>query len=572
MLVLSLLASPALACGGFFCDNVSPVEQTGEQIVFAVDDASSTVTVHVRVTYAGPAESFAWVVPVAAIPTLGVSSAGLFDALDRATEPLHILDLEFESCAYESDADTDSDTDSDTDADSDSDADTDGPTVEVVAQAEVGPYETVTLKAETSAGLVTWLQENGFGVPATFDAAIAPYVASGQYVVALKLLKDKSTGDLQPLAMTYPGTVASIPIQLTSVAAAPGMPLEVYVLGESRAVPISYLHVVPNPFVYDWFRASVDWEDTIARAADEAGGHAFATDFAGPTAALQGTVYWGQFDATLASLGGQADVSGWWTAVTGTFSPSAALIEVFRRQIPVPAGVEENALFNCVPCYAMQLEGLPFDAVAATADIEATIVKPLRDAEALLAAYPHLTRLTSSLDAREMTVDPTFELNADMSQDVDRTHLATMTYECAGTTSSAAPRTFTVAPEGWTVALPSTEQLADMGVSDYKYLSSLTTYAALRIEKTAATGQPAVVADQTPWLEEQVALLAPSADPGSGVDGDADTDLAGDPPCCKPDASGCGCATGGAAGWWSGVAVLLALAGRRLSARTGALP
>ena len=103
MLILSLLASPALACGGFFCNAPTPtapapVEQTGEQIVFAMDDESGTVQVQVRVTYAGPAESFAWVVPVPGLPTLGVATNQLFDVLDLLTKPVHTLTYDTAGC------------------------------------------------------------------------------------------------------------------------------------------------------------------------------------------------------------------------------------------------------------------------------------------------------------------------------------------------------------------------------------------------------------------------------------------------------------------------------------------
>ena len=37
--VLTLLApSSALACGGFFCSSAAPVVQTGESVLFVIDD------------------------------------------------------------------------------------------------------------------------------------------------------------------------------------------------------------------------------------------------------------------------------------------------------------------------------------------------------------------------------------------------------------------------------------------------------------------------------------------------------------------------------------------------------
>ncbi len=503
----ALSAVSSLACGGFFCNNTTPVDQSGEQIVFILDP-SGTVTVHVRVSYVGPSESFAWVVPVPAVPELGISSNGLFDALSGATSPTHTLAYEAGECGgsyyYNDYAYSASSTDGG------GYADTGSSTVQVLDRTEVGPYETVTLAAESAEALTDWLAANGYDVPASVGPAIAPYVAQGQYLLALKLTKESDTGDIAPIVMSYPGTTGSIPIQLTAVAATPDMPLEVYVFGEHRAVPTSYYHVIPNPFVYDWFTGTVDWQDTISRAADEAGGHAFATDFAGSTQPLRGAFYQGQYDAALVDLAGASDAIAWWRLVVSNFPASTAILDVFREFIPMPAnsGVDEQTYYNALDYYGAAWAGQPFDAAAATAGLESAVVQPLRDAEQLVLDAPHLSRLTSSLDAREMTVDPVFELNGDMGQEVSNLHQATLTWVCAATEDPAdAARTFTVAPEGYTVGLPSRNALQAMGVTEYEYLQSLTTFSALRIEQTGASGQPVVVSDQTTWLEEMIADL-----------------------------------------------------------------
>ena len=81
MFLLSTTAT-ALACGGLFCNNNDPVDQSGEQIVFEIDEASDRTTMHVNVAYEGPSESFAWVVPVQGIPDLFRGHSELFRILD----------------------------------------------------------------------------------------------------------------------------------------------------------------------------------------------------------------------------------------------------------------------------------------------------------------------------------------------------------------------------------------------------------------------------------------------------------------------------------------------------------
>ncbi len=87
-----LLLSPerASACGGFFCDSSQPVNQSAERIIFT-HDADGTVTAVIQIQYAGPAEEFAWVLPVAGSPEVNVSSNAAFTRLQLATNPQYQL-------------------------------------------------------------------------------------------------------------------------------------------------------------------------------------------------------------------------------------------------------------------------------------------------------------------------------------------------------------------------------------------------------------------------------------------------------------------------------------------------
>jgi hypothetical protein len=80
-----LPAEPARACGGFFGDVVDnqpiPVDQTGENILFAIDEAAGTVEAHIQIQYTGDPLKFGWVIPVTAVPELAVGSELLFTNL-----------------------------------------------------------------------------------------------------------------------------------------------------------------------------------------------------------------------------------------------------------------------------------------------------------------------------------------------------------------------------------------------------------------------------------------------------------------------------------------------------------
>ena len=55
-----LYSTPALACGGFFCNasTMEPVQQTAERLLFRVN-SDETITAFVEVQYSGDADQFA---------------------------------------------------------------------------------------------------------------------------------------------------------------------------------------------------------------------------------------------------------------------------------------------------------------------------------------------------------------------------------------------------------------------------------------------------------------------------------------------------------------------------------
>ena len=95
----ALTPTPASACGGFFCDSAQPVNQQAERILFA-QEADGSVTAVIQIQYQGPSERFAWMLPVAGSPEVGVSSNDLFTRLQAASNPQYQLNTTVEGrCA-----------------------------------------------------------------------------------------------------------------------------------------------------------------------------------------------------------------------------------------------------------------------------------------------------------------------------------------------------------------------------------------------------------------------------------------------------------------------------------------
>src|ERR1041385_4575016 len=90
---------PAAACGGTFCDTgptAMPVDQTGENVVFSIDDGF--VEAHVQILYQGDPARFAWIVPMQQVPDVHPGSAQLFANALAGTVPTYGFSVQRAQC------------------------------------------------------------------------------------------------------------------------------------------------------------------------------------------------------------------------------------------------------------------------------------------------------------------------------------------------------------------------------------------------------------------------------------------------------------------------------------------
>jgi hypothetical protein len=537
-----LTSSPAWACGGFFC-NQRPIDQAKESIVFAVDPVAGTIETHVQISYEGDAEEFAWVVPVPGVPTLFPSSELLFTALAGATSPLKLRNFREEGTCNTAqdtwwwDADTaavDSDF-AETD-DSASILDTASPPPVLVLQEQrVGPYDTVVLSATSDAELLDWLVDHNYDVPPTLGPAIAPYLAGGMNLLALRLANDTDAGDIVPLGMEYVASQPMIPIILTRIAAVEDMRIDVWILGPDRAVPVNYLHTTINDPILDWYNSGSDYQQRAKQAVAEAGPHVFFTDVSEPASNYAGSVLRAPIDTTplrtivdpVAYVGAVQNLG-----LTGT----QTLLDILSHHIAVPPalaaqGVTSRDLFNCMWCYRSYLT-TPIDAEALTDELEAGLVQPMRNAEQLFVDHPHLTRLSTYLSPADMTVDPMFAFNADLP-DVPRRTQVEFVRECDPLLYSDEVPLRVALPDGRTLRLPPEIVMSALRATDqawevtaYRhYIDTLQLPAAGVVMQFSESGLGQVVLDNT---------VLPLPEPAETV---VDTDVDTEVPVVDTDAS-----------------------------------
>lgn len=439
LLTVASAVAPALACGGFFCNASQPVNQAAERIIFARND-DGTVTAVIQIQYAGPAEKFAWLLPIPTAPTpdqFRVASEQAFTRLQNLTNPQYTLTTRVEgSCkppeflagppaATATFAPT-------TTPDSVVVDEAPSPVV-VQASGSVGPFdwEVISVQEGTedpAVVAVQWLGEHDYAVPESTSGLVAPYLEEGLFLLAVKLTKTASTGSIRPIVITYAAEQAMIPVKLTSVAANDDMGVMTWLLGEGRGVPQNYLSLELNEARINWFSAGTNYNQVVIEAADDSGGQGFVTEYAGDASAFADQVWmpseatqWQTFQETVfdgldqmfdTAYAYYAGYDGFWDAI--------------ERSVTLSQSVSMDDFKACPSCYADQISFSPGELMQA---LDELVIQPMTIVQELIDDHPQMTRLYTTLSADEMTVDPLFAFNPDL-EDVSNVHTAERIIEC----------------------------------------------------------------------------------------------------------------------------------------------
>lgn len=439
-----LLAAPdAEACGCFAPPNPTvPVVQAGERILFAVKNGQ--VTAHVQVVYDGAnASEFGWLLPMPAVPTLELGTDELFVQLTTTTQPRYRLNTTFDANCAPFGSGTGGGTASFPAAGGASAgggaSGAGGPPV-LVVQDSVGPYDYAVLRADSKTEMLDWLRTNRFFVPAGTESAVDPYIRPGGFFLALKLRAGNTTGDLQPVVLRYQSDVGAIPITLTGVGATPNMGVQVWMLGNGRAIPRNYHHTVLNDARIDWQAAGANYNDVVIAAVGEAPErHSFITEYAGPSSVMRNVLAPPQRFGTRAQLAAAATPEAFidtlfanrFVAPTFTqgFALPGPLKAILLKYLPKPANVTADTFFQSYRFFKAQAPAPNFQPQAMADEIWERVVKPVQDAQSLFDESPVLTRLYTTISPRDMNKDPAFSFNPALP-DVSNEHQATMHVSC----------------------------------------------------------------------------------------------------------------------------------------------
>jgi MYXO-CTERM domain-containing protein len=405
------------------------------------------------------------------------------------------------------------------------------------------------LQGGTAAEVIDFLDANDYAQDPDAEPILQEYLDEGFLFAAVKLSAGADVEEIHPLMFRFVGDEPCVPIRLTRIAAEDDMAIRTYFLGQQRWAPSNYAHVVLNPLAYNWQLSNPNrYLELLSMAVDEAGGRAFATEYAGPSSVVpDGTIYSPSWDET--AFIGVDPITAIAIIDEQNLNTHPLIRALLLEFIPPPDG--ENPLFfwNNIEDFADQIDQNAWDDVAFAAALVERIIDPGLHAVDLLDTWPKLTRLNTTMSPGEMTVDPIFHATADLP-DVDNVAVTTSEQVLCG-----GDRIYHVNVEGDEMPVCVPEAATYPGWVDMPWT--------LRIEQIPMVGPPQVATDNTLAIgssyqihEVGVACLAGGGDGDGDGDGDSgdgdsggnsadggDESTTGEAPYDLPYNVTCGCAT-----------------------------
>jgi hypothetical protein len=247
-----VLASPhdAAACGGCFHSPVptDATQVTYHRMILSVSQQQSTL--YDEIKYMGTPSSFAWVLPIKGMVTVGLSSDALFAELDNLTS-VQIIPPAYPCpvCPVPS-----SHTANAASGATGGGGPPDAGGVTVISQGVVGPYEQVQLSSSNPTALSDWLTMHGYIIPADIQPVVTAYVNEGFDFLALKLQPGMTVSAMQPVRVTTPGASPVLPLRMVAAGVGAMIPITLFVLGEGRYETQNFpsFTIDPAKVVWDW--------------------------------------------------------------------------------------------------------------------------------------------------------------------------------------------------------------------------------------------------------------------------------------------------------------------------------
>ncbi len=236
LFALGIFAGSASAfCGFYVAKADSELFNDASKVVMTRHDGKTVITM--VNDYRGDPSAFAMVIPVPDVLERGqihVTEAAIVDHLDAYTAPRLVEYFDPDPCRRYERLASQAVQESVTPTSAEQSADALGVTIE--AQYVVGEYDIVILSAEQSAGLATWLTDNGYRLPERVKPVLEHYLANGmKFFLAKVNLEERTrlgTEFLRPLQIAFESPGFMLPIRLGMVNA--DGPQELFIMTLTR--------------------------------------------------------------------------------------------------------------------------------------------------------------------------------------------------------------------------------------------------------------------------------------------------------------------------------------------------
>lgn len=286
--------SDANACGACFTSATESTVVSDHKMALKITNQQTILWD--QISYTGNPKEFAYVVPARPGTKLEASNDGFFTALDLTSRPIIMAPQPPQytggygdyggrgggggGCGCGSDDATAS-----AYADGAENAGSRGqdspPPVQVVAQAVVGPYQTVTLRSTEPQALQEWLNQNGYAMPAIAAPIIEQYVAAKFDFIALRLAPGRDVRSMKPIRIVSPVPDADLPLRMMQIGAGAKVGITLYVLAEGRYQPknFPFAQVDRTKLIWDYAQNRSNYQELSLKAMNAADGRAMLLEF-----------------------------------------------------------------------------------------------------------------------------------------------------------------------------------------------------------------------------------------------------------------------------------------------------
>jgi hypothetical protein len=285
----ALAAAPkdADACGACFTSATESTVVNDHKMALKITNQQTILWD--QITYTGNPREFAYVVPARPGTKLEASNDGFFAALDLTTRPIIMAPQPQYGGGGGYDGDgrgggcgCGSDDMSAAFSDRSAGANASPPPVQIVDQAVVGPYQTVTLRSTEPKALHEWLNQNGYAMPESAGPIIEQYVNAQFDFIAMRLAPGGDVRSMKPIRIVSPTPDAELPLRMMQIGAGAKVGITLYVLAEGRYQPKNFplAQIDKTKLIWDYGQNRSNYQELSLKAMEAGDGRSMLVEFA----------------------------------------------------------------------------------------------------------------------------------------------------------------------------------------------------------------------------------------------------------------------------------------------------